>query len=137
MKIPATKIDSIVDAVTTIDGQHIALRLRDVDAQEFILGIPITQVERLIELGARALTDRAREGHDTESKLLGSTAAFPVVSLHLGPAADCGAILGLTLQSGGILAFRLSPPMVAALQETAFVQSQAAPTRAPHPAIFA
>ncbi len=52
MKIPATKIDSIVDAVTTIDGQHVALRLRDIDAQEFTLGIPIIQVERLIELGA-------------------------------------------------------------------------------------
>ena len=59
-----------------VDGLHLALSLRDVDAQEFTLGIPVAQVVQLIEHGARTLADCAREGQDVESKLIGCKGRF-------------------------------------------------------------
>jgi hypothetical protein len=118
MRIRATLIDSIASAATTVDGLHFALSLRDVDAQEFTLGIPIAQVVQLIELSARTLADCARDGQDIESKLIGSKGRFPVIGGNLTRAADNGLVVVFTLESGGTLAFDLSQQMAGAMLAT-------------------
>jgi hypothetical protein len=112
MRIRARLIESIVDAATTADGGHVALRLRDVDAEEFTLGVPIEQIGQLIELGAQALRDCAQQGEDIEARLLGTSGRFPVTWWNLARRPDDGiVVLTLTLASGGTLAFELPSAM--------------------------
>lgn len=124
MRIRATLIDSIASAATTVDGLHLALSLRDVDAQEFTLGIPVAQVVQLIEHGARTLADCAREGQDVESKLIGCKGRFPVLGWNLTRTADNGLVLVFTLESGGTLAFDLSQQMAGAMLATLELHKQ-------------
>ena len=46
MKVSATLIDRVTNYSITDDGCHLALTLRDVDSQEFTLGIPIEHTHR-------------------------------------------------------------------------------------------
>ncbi len=107
MKVRATCIDAILDATLSSDQQHCAIRLRDADATEFTLGIPVAQLARLVESSARMLAESARNGCDIESKLTGTKGRFPVLWWNISPGAEETVVLVLTLESGGSLAFVL------------------------------
>lgn len=111
MKVSATLIDRITNYSVTEDGGHLALTLRDVDAREFTLGIPIEHTPSLIELAARVL--------DQTAQTSGRRAQMPVMWWNL-TRENAGAdfILSLTLHSGGSIPFALSEHMASALRGT-------------------
>lgn len=113
MRIPVTLIDSVMDAALSTDRQHCALRLCDADGQEFTLGMPVSQLGPLIERSVQILTEYGRDGHDIDTKLIGTGALLRAQRWNIQRGLDGSQVLVLTLEASGKLAFALPPEAAA------------------------
>lgn len=104
-------VQNVADAAVAADGRHVLVSLRDIDAHDLALRLPATQVARLVEVCALALTQAARQGHDIDDKLLDTQARFRIGFWKRIAAQDGGTTLSLTFENGGVLAFDLSAPL--------------------------
>jgi len=106
-------IDRIPGGIVAEDGELCVMRFRGKGEETMTFGIPLSEVAKLVELCALALTEAARKGHDVDAKLLDSLCRFKVGLWKRVPANNGKTSLTLTLESGGVLAFELPERMAA------------------------
>ena len=106
-------IDSIPGGIIAADGELCVMRFRGKGEEIIAFSIPLSEVTKLVELCALALTEAARKGHDVDAKLTDSLYRLKVGLCKRALAHNGKTDLTLMLESGGVLAFELPAHTVA------------------------